>query len=264
MTTPPVLLERRGAVAIVTLNVPQTRNALDGEPMYAALEEIARSLNADDSVGAVVLTGAGPAFSAGGNVKAMRDKAGMFGGRAAEVFANYRRGIQRVTRAIVSLEMPVIAAVNGPAVGAGCDLACFCDIRIAGERATFAESFVALGIIAGDGGAWILPRLIGHQAAAVLSFTGDAIDATTALRLGLVWQVVADADLHATAEALAERIASRSSYAVRATKRLMRIGAELSLPALLDVAASFQAIAHETPEHARALDAFFTAKNTRG
>jgi 2-(1,2-epoxy-1,2-dihydrophenyl)acetyl-CoA isomerase len=258
----PLVVERRGAVVLVTIDLPDTRNALDGEELFAAFERVSRELNADDGVAVAILTGAGRAFSAGGNINAMRDRAGMFGGRPDEIVANYRRGIQRITRAVDALEMPIIAAVNGPAVGAGCDLACFCDIRIAGERASFAESFTKLGIIAGDGGSWILPRLVGRQAASVLAFGGATIDAQTALRLGLVWSVVPDAELLDAAFALAETIAANSGYAVRATKQLMRIGADLPLGSFLDVAASYQATAHHTPAHHEAIAAFFAARKS--
>jgi len=102
-----------------------------------------------------------------------------------------RRGIQRIPRAIYALNVPIIAAVNGPAVGAGCDLATMCDIRIASEKAMFAESFVKLGIIPGDGGAWFLPRAVGYSNACMMAFSGEAVKADAALRMGLVSEVVA-------------------------------------------------------------------------
>ena len=120
----------------------------------------------------VILTGAGSAFSSGGNVKHMRDKTGMFGGSPAQLRNGYRRGIQRIPLAMMALEVPAIAAVNGPAIGAGCDLTCMCDMRIASERAVFAESFVKVGIIPGDGGAWLLPRAVGMARASEMAFTG--------------------------------------------------------------------------------------------
>merc|ERR1711916_97493 len=125
--TPPILVEREQAVAILTLNRPETRNALSGEEIFAAFEEIFAELNADLSIRAAILTGAGTAFCSGGNVADMRDRKGMFAGTPDEIAASYRHGIQRIPRAFANLHVPIIAAINGPAIGAGCDLACMCD-----------------------------------------------------------------------------------------------------------------------------------------
>ncbi len=153
--------------------------------------------------------------------------------------------------------MPTIAAVNGAAVGAGCDLVCMCDIRIASERARFAESFVRLGIIPGDGGAWLLPRAIGMSRAAEMTFTGDMIDAETAAAWGLVSKVVAPDQLLDEARALAERIAANPPAAVRMSKRLLRDGQKMDLSASLEMAAAFQSLAHRTADHVEAINAFF-------
>ena len=123
---------------------------------------------------------------------------------------DYRRGIQRLTLALFNLEVPVIAAVNGHAIGAGLDLACMCDIRIASEKAKFAESFIKLGIIPGDGGAWLLPRIVGMSRAAELAFTGDMIDAQQALAWNLVSRVVPHDELMPAARELAGRIAQHA------------------------------------------------------
>src|SRR5262245_37789027 len=158
----------------------------------------------------------------------------------------YRRGIQRLTLALFNLEVPVIAAVNGHAIGAGLDLACMCDIRIASEKAKFAESFVKLGIIPGDGGAWLLQRVIGYQRAAELSFTGDTIDAQAALAIGLVTRVVAPDALMSSARELAARIAANSGPALRMTKRLLRQAQTARLEETLQLSAALQALAHNT------------------
>ncbi|MDB5929909.1 MAG: Enoyl-CoA hydratase/isomerase, partial [Polaromonas sp.] len=218
----PLLLARHGPVAVLTLNRPQTRNALSGEAMFAAFESCFAQLNADRSIRAAILTGSGSAFCSGGNVAEMRDKTGMFAGGAEAVTEGYRRGIQRIPRAFQMLEVPIIAAVNGPAIGAGCDLASMCDIRIASELARFAESFVKLGIIPGDGGCWLLPRIVGASRAAEMALTGDAIDAAEALRIGLVSRVVAPAELLPQALALAGRIAANPPQVLRWTKQLLR------------------------------------------
>ncbi|XKH38395.1 enoyl-CoA hydratase-related protein [Azospirillum doebereinerae] len=151
--------------------------------------------------------------------------------------------------------MPVIAAVNGPAIGAGCDLACMCDLRIASEAARFAESFVKVGIVPGDGGAWLLPRVVGFSKACEMAFTGDSIDAAEALACGLVSKVVPPAELLPAAQALAKRIAVNPAHAVRMTKRLLREGRHVRLDTLLEMSAAMQALAHATADHREAVDA---------
>ena len=138
----------------------------------------------------------------------------------------YQGGIQRIPLALHQLEVPTIAAVNGPAIGAGCDLACMCDIRIASDQAKFAESFVKLGIIPGDGGAWLLQRAIGYQRAAELTFTGDAIDAQAALAMGLVTRVVAPEALMPSARELAARIAANSGAGAAHDQTAAQAGAD--------------------------------------
>ena len=150
------------------------------------------------------------------------------------------------------MDIPLLAAVNGPAIGAGCDLDCMCDIRIASHRASFVESFVKVGIVAGDGGSWLLPRVIGYSRAAELAFTGVSIDAATALHLGLVSRTVVADELLEQSLALAARIASNPPQ-VDWTKRLLRDGAQLSLDTTLDLAATYQGLAHHTADHRQAL-----------
>lgn len=259
----PILFERRGAVALLTLNRPATRNALDGEAMYAAFESLFERLNADLSLGAAVLTGSGSAFCSGGDVAQMRERAGMFAGSPQEIAENYRRGIQRIPRAFQRLHLPIIAAVNGPAIGAGNDLACLCDIRVAATTARFAESFVKVGIVPGDGGCWLLPRVVGASRAAELAFTGEAIDAQEALRIGLVSRVVAPEALLDEALALAGRIAANPPQALRWTKQLLLQARSGSLDEALDAAARFQGLAHHTADHAEAVAAFFGKRPPR-
>jgi enoyl-CoA hydratase/carnithine racemase len=247
--------ERHGHVLVLTLDDPPTRNALHGDDLFQAFEEIARQANDDLAVRAVVLTGAGLAFSSGGNIRDMRDRKGMFGGAPQEIAEQYRKGIQRIPRALLSLDVPAIAAVNGPAIGAGCDLACMCDLRIASERAVFAESFVKVGIVPGDGGSWLLPRIVGYARAAEMAFTGQMIDANEALSLGLVSRVVPAAQLMEAAMELAGRIAQNPPHVLRWTKRLLKESQHERLDTILTMAASFQALAHQTDDHAEAVAA---------
>ena len=252
-----VKFEQAGAVVTLTLDRPDERNALSTQAQWDELVACCERVQADSSVKVVILTGAGSAFSAGGNVKDMRDKKGIAGGTPYEIAQGYAGGIQRIPLALHGLDVPTIAAVNGPAVGAGCDLACMCDIRIASDRARFAESFVKLGIIPGDGGAWLLQRAIGYQRAAELSFTGDMIDAATALSIGLVSKVVSHDSLMDAARELAGRIAANPAPALRMAKRLLRQAQTSRLDETLQLSAAMQALAHHTSEHDAAVAAFF-------
>ncbi|WP_175687497.1 crotonase/enoyl-CoA hydratase family protein [Burkholderia anthina] len=256
-----LIRERQGPILTVTMNRPETRNAISDTDAIDALVACCDDANRDESIRVLVLTGAGAVFSSGGNVKAMRSLAASALHDLAAIRTSYRRGIQRLAHAFQQLEVPAIAAINGPAIGAGTDLACMCDIRIAAERARFAESFIALGLVPGDGGAWFLPQIVGAAVAAEMSFTGDAMDAQTALRHGLVSRVVPDGELLAHAHALAERIARHPGTALRLTKRLLREGRHTSLDTLLDLSASYQAFAHATPEHRAAVEALFAARD---
>jgi len=162
--------------------------------------------------------------------------------------------------------VPVIAAVNGHAIGAGLDLACMCDLRIASEKAKFAESFVKLGIIPGDGGAWLLPRIVGLSRASEMAFTGDVLDAQQALAWNLVSRVVPHEQLLDAAHELAGRIAANASHGLRLTKRLLRLLREslhARLDTVLEMAAVFQAVSHKTADHAEAVDAFLEKRPPR-
>ncbi|MBC7942364.1 MAG: crotonase/enoyl-CoA hydratase family protein [Chitinophagaceae bacterium] len=248
-------IEQQGAIVTLTMNQPEARNALTGNTAVAEFVAVAQRIATDASVRVVILTGAGPVFSSGGNVKDMQR---FFGAEPTPVAIaeEYRNGIQRLALAVYHLAVPAIAAVNGPAVGAGCDLSCMCDIRIAADTATFAESFIKLGIVPGDGGAWLLPRVVGASKAAEMSFTGEAINAAEALACGLVSRVVPAAELMAQAQALAARIAANPGPTLRMTKRLLREGQHLRLESLLELSAGYQALAHKTWQHREAVTAF--------
>jgi len=203
----------------------------------------------------VVLTGAGRAFSAGGDVKAMKAREGAFGGSGVQIRDGYRRNIHRVVRSIYGLEVPSIAAINGAAIGLGMDVACMADIRIAADTAKMGVTFLKLGLIPGDGGAWLLPRTIGMSRAAEMLFTGDVIDAKTAAEWGLVSRVVPAADLMVEAVALAERIAQQPPHALRLAKTLLKQGQNASYDTLMEMSAAAQAISHLTEDHMEGVDA---------
>lgn len=252
--TDPVLLSKEGAVAIVRLNLPEMRNPVSGQETVNALCAILDDISADLSIGAVVLTGVGTAFSSGGDLSTMSMPGKLGGGPATRTPSQYRNGIQKLPLAFAAFDVPVIAAVNGAAIGAGCDLACMCDIRIAGERASFAESFVRLGLIPGDGGAWLLSKVVGQSKACEMAFTGDRIDAQEALACGLVSRVVPDEELMPTAMNLATRIASNPPEALRMAKKLMIRGQTMRLDELLELSAAYQALAHQSDEHHAAIE----------
>ena len=246
---------REGPVGVLTLTRPETLNAL-GEPGDGdQFEAAARGINADESLRVVILTGEGKAFSAGGNVKAMQKREGAFAGPPYGVRGGYRRNVHKIVRAIYTMEIPVIAAVNGPAIGLGCDIACMADLRLASTNARFGVTFLKLGLIPGDGGAWLLPRIIGQARAAELLFTGDVVSAETARAWGLVSEVVPDADLMNAAHALATKIAAQPPHALRMAKMLLRQGQNASYETILEMSAAAQAIAHHTGDHMEGVNA---------
>jgi enoyl-CoA hydratase/carnithine racemase len=242
-------------VVLLTMNEPRTRNILGSDAQYDAFDQASRHIQRDREIRAVVLTGAGPAFCGGGDIKDMQARSRDKSLEAVQDRYGYRDGIHRIARSLYDLEVPTIAAVNGPAIGAGLDLACMCDLRIASERAVFAESFVRLGIIPGDGGAWLLQRIVGLSKAAEMTFTGEPIDVAEALACGLVSKVVPADQLMPEAMALARRIAVNPGHALRMAKRLIREAQTSRLDTILEMSAAFQALAHATLDHRVRIDA---------
>ncbi|WP_108788985.1 enoyl-CoA hydratase-related protein [Erythrobacter sp. Alg231-14] len=250
----PVLYSRDDAVATVTLNRDDTRNSLSDEVIAALLDAMAMA-EADKSVSCVILTGAGKAFSSGGN---LRDIGAMTAEKAMsplDIEAWYKTGIQRIPLLMEQLTVPVIAAVNGPAIGAGNDLATMCDMRIASTKARFAESFLKVGIIPGDGGAWFLPRIVGYARAAEMLYTSEAINAEKALDWGLVSQVVEPDDLMDAARALAAKVVSNPPFALRKGKEIMLAAQRMGLEDSLAKAATTQGVLQQMEDHQEAVNA---------
>jgi enoyl-CoA hydratase len=218
-----LLFERDGPIAVITLHRPAVLNALNAE-LLARLDDALAGVAADRSIRALILTGAGErAFAAGADIGELAGLDGPVAGSAAA-----QRG-QRVTLALEALPIPTIAAVNGFALGGGCELAMACDIRIAAAHAAFGQPEVNLGIPPGYGGTQRTARLLGSGMALYLCLTGERIDAAEALRIGLVQRVVPGAELLATARAVAATIAAKAPLAVAATKRAIRDGAAMTL-----------------------------------
>jgi enoyl-CoA hydratase/carnithine racemase len=214
-----ILVERDGRVAVVTLNRPEVMNALNRQ-MYAELEQAFRELHRDPEVWCIVLTGAGRAFCSGDDVKQI-----MLGEQRDETVTRLRDVRPRPTpaaAAVLECDKPVIAAVNGPAVGWGMDLTLFCDIRVASEQAKFGELFIKRGLVADLGGLWRLPQVVGPSKAAELLFTGDVISAQEALEIGLVSRVVPHGELLPAALGLAQKIAGNPPIAMRYMKEGLR------------------------------------------
>ena len=248
-----LLVDKRGAVATITLNRPEARNALDlvmRRELVAALDEI----EADASARALIVTGAGGHFCAGGDVKSMqasRDAATAADGRARVVALN------RLVQRLVEFPRPVIAMVDGFAVGAGCNLALCCDLIVASDRARFGEVFAKIGLVPDGGGSWLLSRVVGLARAKELIFTAEIIDAAEAARIGLVNRVVPAAELSAVTLALAERIAQGPPKALAMAKHMVNRAAASDLAGALDLEAFSQGIASTSPEHREGLAAFF-------
>jgi len=185
----------------------------------------------------------------------MKDRRDLFEGSGAAIRERYRRVVHRIVRALYGLEVPLISAVNGPAMGLGCDIAGLGDIRIASDRASFGVPFMKLGIIPGDGGSWLLPRNIGYARAAELLFTARSIDAATAEQWGLVNRVVAHETLMDEAMQTADQIAAQPPQALRMAKSLLRQGRDMNFDQMLELSAAMQALAHLTDDHIEGVSA---------
>ncbi len=184
-----LLVEKDESLLWVTLNRPQYSNAFSDE-MIASLCRLLREADWDDDIRVIILTGAGKAFCAGGDVKAMEEKTGMFAGDPEGLRRRYTKGIQQIPLTIEALHTPLIAMVNGAAIGAGCDLACMCDIRLGCKYSKFGETFAKLALVPGDGGTFFLQRVLGYAKAMELSLTGRIVSAEEALSLGLLNNIV--------------------------------------------------------------------------
>ena len=248
----PVQVERSEAgVVTITLDSPERRNALD-EELSAQLRDAVRGVASDPGARCVVLTGAGRAFCSGADLGEFRSQrtGGVLPRR--EMLGDYYRTFLDVR----DLAVPTIAAVNGPAIGAGLNLALVCDLRIAGASARFGATFVRLGIHPGGGATYMLSRLLGPARAAEMLLSGEIVNAPRALELGLVNRLVEDAELAASAAALAATIAGNAPRAVRATKRALRIALDADMATMLEVEGLAQAATQESADAGEGWAAF--------
>ena len=253
--------EKEGHIVTLTMNRPEIRNPLGESDDVKNFEEASSLINNDRDVRCVILTGEGAAFSAGGNVKNMKEKKGNFSGSSVALRERYRYGIHRIVRSVWNIEVPVIAAVNGAAVGLGNDVACLADIRIASKNARFGVTFLKIGLIPGDGGAWLLPKIIGLSMASELLFTGKLINADQAKECGLISEVFEESELIIEANNLAQSIVKQPPDALRMSKKLLREGMISNFETILEMSANMQALMHLTEDHQEAITAFFEKRD---
>jgi enoyl-CoA hydratase/carnithine racemase len=244
--------EKSGAIATITLNRPEKLNAFHNA-MLADWAQALKECQADDGVAVVILTGAGRAFCSGGDLGVMGD----VDGNAALYIGDYlRNNVHPVARAVDALQKPYLCAVNGVATGAGMDMALMADIRYAARSARFAESYIRVGLIPGDGGAFLLPRLVGLTKALELLWTGDFVDAEEAERIGIVSRVCDDDALLGEIHALAERLAAGPRIAIRLMKQAVHRSLHTDFLTALDNVAGPMGVAFNTEDHREAVRAF--------
>lgn len=254
-----LLVEKKDFILWITLNRAEASNAYSTS-MVKSLVEVLKLADIDHDVRVIVITGAGKNFCAGGDIKAMRSKTGMFAGESNELRETYQSGIQQIPLTISQLKTPLIAMVNGAAVGAGCDLAAMCDLRVASKEAVFAETFAKVGLVPGDGGAFFLTRLIGLGKAMEMFLTCKTISAEEALKIGLVNQVVLPEELKNKTEELANQLASLPPIALQMTKKALYQAHLSDLNSHLELMSAYQGITQRSSDHFKALDGMMEKK----
>jgi enoyl-CoA hydratase/carnithine racemase len=250
-----VILKIEDCIATLTLNRPEKKNALS----YRICDEICDAIDEimnNDEVRVLIITGAGAAFSAGGDLETHPAVTA----KDRETRIKHLRHSVRVASKLRSLEIPLIGSINGPALGAGCDIACACDIRIVSEKATFGEIFIRVGFVPDFGGAYFLPRLVGIAKTCELIFTGDPIDAYTAERVGLANKVVPHDCLEAATMELASKLAAFSPFAMKKAKAAIYRAFSTDLDSELKAGAEAQALCLETEYAQQKLRAFVSKR----
>jgi enoyl-CoA hydratase/carnithine racemase len=248
-----LLYEVKDRIATITLNRPDKLNAFTAEMIDLWQKSLAEA-QADDGVNVVVVTGAGRAFCSGGDVGRMRGAEGA--PSALDGKNGLWEGVHRVPKQLEQMDKPVIAMVNGLAVGAGMGMCVMCDLRVAAASARFSTGYVKVGLVPGDGDTYFLPRLVGAAKALELLWTADFIEAPDAHRLGIVQRVVPDAELRDATYALARQIADGPQIPIRMIKRLVYQSLRLDLRTHLDLVSSHMSIVRQTADHAEGVAAF--------
>jgi enoyl-CoA hydratase len=248
-----IIFERENNIAIIKINRPKVLNTLNSETLKE-LELLINYIGEDDEIYAVVLTGEGKAFAAGADITEMKDLNAIDGRRFGILGS-------RVFRKIELLTKPIIAAVNGYALGGGCELCMACDIRLASKKAKFGQSEVSLGIIPGFGGTQRLARLVGMGMAKQLLFTGDIIDAEEALRIGLINKIIEPEKLLNEAKALANKIASNAPIAVKLCKEAINRGIQVDMDTGLMYESEAFGICFSTEDQKEGMTAFIEKRD---
>ena len=243
-----VAIESR--VGTITLNRPDRLNAVNGV-LLSELAHIFRDVEADSNIDIIILTGAGKAFSAGGDLEWMQDAIDR-----PDSFEQSSRDGKQIIFSILDCEKPIIAKVNGHAIGLGATLALFCDVIFASENAKFGDPHVSIGLVAGDGGAVIWPQLVGYARAKEYLMTGDLISATKAENIGLINHVVKADELDAAVSDFARRLAGGALKAIRWSKVSVNIGLKQLAHAIMDTSVAYEVITSASSDHAEAVAAF--------
>ena len=243
-------IERDGRILTIRIHRPEARNAINAQ-LHEEISTIFGDIDRDPETDVAILTGSGGAFCAGGDLKWM---VGLHGDPLG--FAHVIRNDRRIQTSLLDLEKPIIARVDGPAIGLGASLALFCDFVYATPKATFADPHVSVGLVAGDGGALIWPQLIGYARARRYLLTGDPIRGEEAAEIGLITECVAPEKLDTAVDAMARRMRSGATHAIKWTKASINAGLKQLAVAVLDRAASFEAVSASLQDHRIALDAF--------
>jgi enoyl-CoA hydratase/carnithine racemase len=248
---PHVHYQTEGGVAILTLNRPEAKNAFSEEMLTLWQHYLVKFRN-DDKALVLITTGSGDTFCSGGNIRDMAE-----GKLQSWNMKKYLwEGVHRIALAMEDLDKPVIAAINGAAMGAGLDMALMCDMRICSDRAKLSESYILMGLVPGDGGAYFLPRIIGQARAMELLLTADIISPMDAERIGLVNRVVKHETLTSETMKMAQSIAAKPAQAVRMMKRAVQQSLTSNLRSHLDYISSQLALLSETKDHQEAARAF--------
>jgi|TARA_B100000959_G_C14832869_1_gene562631 enoyl-CoA hydratase len=250
-------IQKENRILTVTINRPEDMNAVN-EQLHIEFSTIFIDAEYDDDVDIIILTGAGKAFCAGGDLKWLLRIHGDPVETAYHI--NHDRKIQN---AMLDMEKPIIAKVNGPAVGLGCSLALFCDFIYATPRSKFADPHVSVGLVAGDGGCVIWPQLIGYARAKKYLLTGDLVSANDALDMGLITEVMDESEIDAAVQALAEKLRDGAKYSIRWTKTSINAGLKVMANSIIDRAAAFENVTQLMEDHKIALEAFAKKENPK-
>lgn len=256
-----IIVKKEDHIATITMNRPDKMNALNEQmlmELVAAIDDVAR----DDDVRVVVLTGAGQAFCSGADVSG-GGKASGLSGTPVVMRRNVRNSYQKVALGLQRLDKPTIAMVNGAAVGAGCDFAFACDMRVGSEKARFRNGFVKVGLIPGGGGTWLYTRLMGLGRGLEFLFTGDFLEAEEAERIGVLNRLVPAEEVEGATMELAQKIAKGPPIAIQLSKMMAYKALDMDLEEALELAAACQALALSSEDHREGVNAFMEKREAQ-